>query len=79
MRLSDIMSAMHLSSYAEVALAIFMLAFLAIAVHVLRAKDGDTWERARFFPLDQGPEPSPTPFAQAAAAEHRKPHEQNEL
>ena len=59
MRLSDIMSAMHLSSYAEVALAIFMLAFLAIAVHVLRARDGDTWERARFFPLEQGPEPLP--------------------
>lgn len=59
MRLSDIMSAMHLSSYAEVALAIFMLAFLAIAVHLLRARDGDTWERARFLPLEQRPEPLP--------------------
>jgi hypothetical protein len=56
MRLSDIMSAMHLSSYAEVALALFMGAFLAIAVHVLRARDGELWERARFFPLDQTPE-----------------------
>lgn len=56
MRLSDIMSGMQLSSYAEVALAIFGLAFVAIAVHVLRARDGDTWERARFFPLDHAPE-----------------------
>jgi hypothetical protein len=55
MRLSDIMSAMRLSSYAELALAIFMLAFLAIAVHLLRARDGATWERARFLPLE--PEP----------------------
>jgi hypothetical protein len=55
MRLSDIMSAMHLSSYAELALAIFMLAFLAIAVHLLRARDAATWERARFLPLE--PEP----------------------
>lgn len=55
MRLSDIMSAMHLSSYAELALTIFMLAFLAIAVHLLRARDGATWERARFLPLE--PEP----------------------
>ena len=56
MRLSDIMSAMQLSSYAELALAIFMLAFLAIALHLLLARDGATWERARFLPLD--PEPS---------------------
>ena len=56
MRLSDIMSAMHLSSYAEVALALFMGAFLAIAVHVRRARDGELWERARFLPLDETPE-----------------------
>ena len=56
MRLSDIMSAMHLSSYAELALAIFMLTFLAIAVHLLLARDGATWERARFLPLDPEPQ-----------------------
>lgn len=56
MRLSDIMSAMHLSSYAEVALALFMGAFLAITVHVLRGRDGESWERARFFPLEDSPE-----------------------
>jgi hypothetical protein len=55
MRLSDIMSAMHLSSYAELALAIFMLAFLAIGVQLLLAREGETWERARFLPLE--PEP----------------------
>jgi hypothetical protein len=52
MRLSDIMSAMHLSSYAEVALVLFMIAFAAIAVQVLRARESCTWERARHLPLE---------------------------
>jgi len=25
-------------------------------VHVLRGRDGELWERARFFPLEGGPE-----------------------
>jgi hypothetical protein len=52
MRLSDIMSAMHLSSYAEVALVLFMVAFAAIGVQVLRARESGTWERARHLPLE---------------------------
>jgi hypothetical protein len=52
MRLSDIMSAMHLSSYAEAALVLFMLAFLAIGIQVLRSREASTWERARHLPLE---------------------------
>lgn len=56
MRLSDIMSATHLSSYAEIALAIFSIVFIAIAAHVLRARERETWDRARYLPLDGEPE-----------------------
>jgi hypothetical protein len=52
MRLSDIMSAMHLSSYAEAAMVLFMLAFLAIGIQVLRGREAGTWERARHLPLE---------------------------
>jgi len=52
MRLSDVMSAMQLASYAEVALVLFMLAFLAIGVNVFRRRNADTWEHARHLPLD---------------------------
>ena len=52
MRLSDVMSAMQLSAYAEVALVLFLLAFVAIAVHVIRAPGAEAWESARHLPLD---------------------------
>ena len=52
MRLSDIMSAMQLGSYAEVAMVLFMAAFLAIGVNVFRRRNADTWEHARHLPLD---------------------------
>ena len=62
MRLSDIMSAMRLASYAEVALVLFMAAFLAIGVHVFSRRNAAAWERARHLPLDPelGPPASPT-------------------
>jgi hypothetical protein len=52
MRLSDIMSAMHLGTYAEAALVLFMAAFLAIGVQVFRRRNASDWERARHLPLD---------------------------
>jgi cbb3-type cytochrome oxidase subunit 3 len=55
MRLSDIMSAMQLGTYAEVALLLFMAAFLAIGVSVFRRRNADAWERARHLPLDAEP------------------------
>lgn len=51
MRLSDIMSNLQLSSYAEAALLIFFCAFLAIAWSVF-SKPHDAWERSRHQPLE---------------------------
>lgn len=63
MRLSDIMSALHLSTYAEVALVLFLLAFVAITLHVFRRKNAAEWERARHLPLDDAHPRSPAPSA----------------
>jgi len=51
-RLSDIMSAMHLATYAEVALVLFMAAFLTIGVNLFRRSNAGAWERARHLPLE---------------------------
>jgi hypothetical protein len=58
MRLSDIMSNLQLSAYAEAALLLFFCAFLAIAWSVF-SKPGHTWERSRHQPLepDEGAPP----------------------
>lgn len=65
MRLSDIMSAMRLSSYAEIALVLFLSAFAAIALHVFRKRHAAEWEVARHLPLEltDGEEPSERPTA----------------
>ena len=52
MGLSDIMSAMHLSTYPEVALLLFLGAFAAITVHVFHSKNAPDWELARHLPLE---------------------------
>lgn len=59
MKLSDIMSAMQLATYAEVALLLFVAAFAAIGVHVFRARNRDAWERARHLPLEGDAAPGP--------------------
>ena len=53
MRLSDIMSAAGLAFYAEVALALFLLAFAAVVASIVSRKYQPTWERARFLPLEE--------------------------
>lgn len=58
MRLSDIMSSMQLSTYAEVALVLFLAAFLAIVFQVFRPKSADLWESARHLPLADAKHPS---------------------
>lgn len=58
MKLSDVMSAMQLTSYAEVALVLFMAAFAAIAIHVFRAGSAEAWEQARHLPLEPDPDES---------------------
>ena len=52
MRLSDVMSAMHLSQYAEVALVLFMAAFAAVAIQLLRKGRDREWDSARLLPLN---------------------------
>jgi hypothetical protein len=52
MRLSDIMSSMQLGFYAEVALVLFLGAFVAIAASLFRGRPSEEWERYRHLPLD---------------------------
>jgi cbb3-type cytochrome oxidase subunit 3 len=49
--LSDIMSAMRLSSYAELGLLLFGGAFIAIVVYVLCTRESEDWEAARRLAL----------------------------
>lgn len=51
MKLSDVMSAMGLSTYAEVGLVLFMGAFVAVAVSLFRSGAGP-FERAGRLPLE---------------------------
>jgi cbb3-type cytochrome oxidase subunit 3 len=51
-KLSDVMSAMRLEIYAEVALVLFLIAFFLVLVQILASKNKSGWQRARFLPLD---------------------------
>ena len=51
MKLSDIMGAAGLSIYAEIALALFLGSFVAVAWSVRSKRNQPTWEAARFIPL----------------------------
>ena len=57
MKLSDVMSAMNLANYAEVALVLFLLAFAAVALDVILR--GRSLEVLASLPLE--PEAGPTP------------------
>jgi hypothetical protein len=59
-KLSDVMSAMGLGAYAEVALVLFMAAFVAIAIHLFARRNAGEWERAGRLPLDSSPDAPPT-------------------
>ena len=61
MKLSDVMSAMGLSGYAEIALVLFMAAFFAIACQVFARRNAGEWERASRLPLDSSPDVPRTP------------------
>jgi len=65
MKLSDIMSSMQLSSYAEIALLLFFGAFVAVTASVLGGRDADEWGRRRRLPLDPGEGDSGTEGAAA--------------
>ena len=59
MKLSDVMSAMNLESYAEVGLILFLGAFLAVAVDVVRK--GRELEIHGRLPLSTDSKPEPPP------------------
>ena len=52
MKLSDIMSHAGLAIYAEVALVLFLLAFLGITWWVFRARNAARFEQEALLPLD---------------------------
>ncbi len=60
MRLTDIMSGAGLAFYAEVALALFLLAFAMVAATVVARRNQKTWENARWMPLSDDVTPPPT-------------------
>jgi len=60
MKLSDVMSAMNLATYAEVGLILFLLAFVVIVYEVVSR--GRSLERFALIPLDS---------ERRAPAEHR--------
>lgn len=56
MKLSDVVSAMHLSIFAEVPLLIFMGVFLGVCVHMFRR--GEQFQSAAELPLRQEARPN---------------------
>lgn len=57
MKLSDVMSgATGLASYAELALLVFVVVFLVVAIDLARA--GGRYDRARMLPLSDDAKPS---------------------
>ncbi len=72
MSLVDIMSAMRLHMYAEVALLIFLAMFLAVVIHVFRRNNEPRFESARFMPLDDdNPQELRDPDGRDKGAEER--------
>ena len=55
MKLSDVMSAMQLATYAEIALVIFFLVFIGAVFHVFRRDKVEEYARARKLPLEPDP------------------------
>jgi len=59
MRLSDIMSAMQLTLYAEVAFVLALAGFLTVLVTLFLRANRVPFERARMLPLEDEPRPRP--------------------
>jgi len=64
--IADVVSASGLAFYAEVALAIFFLVFIAIGLRLLGR--GSQWEYAAHLPLEDDAPPRPAPFRQPPPA-----------
>jgi cbb3-type cytochrome oxidase subunit 3 len=59
MSLTEIMSAAGLSRYAEVALVLFIIAFVLVVARIMLPGQRRTWERAARLPLDDDHPSSP--------------------
>jgi len=59
MRLSDIMAAAGLAGWAQAALVLFLVAFLAIGVAIAAPSRRKEFERASRMPLDDDPPMTP--------------------
>jgi cbb3-type cytochrome oxidase subunit 3 len=59
MSLTEIMSAAGLSRYAEVALVLFIIAFVLVVARILLPGQRKKWERAARLPLDDDNPSSP--------------------
>ncbi|MHB1328792.1 MAG: cbb3-type cytochrome oxidase subunit 3 [Gemmatimonadales bacterium] len=54
MKLSDIMSNAGLSTYAQIALVLFLIAFVLIVWWVFRPSARSRWRADKMIPLDDG-------------------------
>jgi cbb3-type cytochrome oxidase subunit 3 len=61
MKLSDVMSAAHLSLYAEIGLCIFLGVFIAIAVKAFWPGQGEAYKALSAMPLDDSATKSHSP------------------
>ena len=61
MKLSDVMSAMVLSTYAEIALVIFLAVFIGVVLQLLSHRNKAIYERLRHLPLDDDSTDPQTP------------------
>ena len=60
MRLSDVLGHAGLAGYAEVAMVLFLAAFVAIVIHLFLPSARPEMERMRRLPLDEDtPDPRP--------------------
>lgn len=57
MKLSDIMSAAGLAAFAEAALVLFLVVFVAVCVSVFSKKNARRFEAARFLPWEDATHP----------------------
>lgn len=69
MRLSDVLGQAGLGMYSQIALVLFVLAFVGIVVYVFAKKNRETFDRAKMIPLDDISKPSAHSLGSAQGAQ----------
>lgn len=59
MKLSEIMSNMGLSGYTQVAMVLFLFAFIGEAIWIFLPRNRSLWNRAQHLPLEDGAQAAP--------------------